>query len=186
MTRSQMAFIRGVRGRVVMTRSPSVLNTSGERGREERIAIVNQKPQRVDAVAQLHGQVAGLLHRPRPGWMRRHAAQVESAGSVLDEHQHVQPFEQYRLHDQEVARDDRVSLGGEELPPRRAGTPGCGVHAGGVQDLHTVDAAIVYPSRASSPWILRCPQVGFSRAMRTISVLVETQVGGRPGRRRSV
>jgi hypothetical protein len=26
---------------------------------------------------------------------------------------------------------------------------------------HTVEAAIAYPSRASSPWILRCPHVGF-------------------------
>ena len=31
MTRSQMAFIRGVLGKVVMTRSPSALNTSRTR-----------------------------------------------------------------------------------------------------------------------------------------------------------
>ncbi len=73
MTRSQTAFIRGVHGSVVMTAGPEHLP---ERGREETIAIVNQKPQRVDAVVQVHGQVAGLLHRPRPGRVQRHAAQV--------------------------------------------------------------------------------------------------------------
>jgi hypothetical protein len=50
MTRSQMAFILGVLGRVMMIRSPSALNTSPERGGEERIAIMNQEPQRVEAV----------------------------------------------------------------------------------------------------------------------------------------
>jgi hypothetical protein len=51
---------------------------------------------------------------------------------------------------------------------------------------HTVEAAIVYSSRASSPWIRLWPQVGFSRAIRRISVLSDATVDGRPGRRRSV
>jgi len=45
---------------------------------------------------------------------------------------------------------------------------------------HTVDAAIVYPSRANSPWIRLWPQVGFSRAIRRISVLIDAPVDGRP------
>jgi hypothetical protein len=49
---------------------------------------------------------------------------------------------------------------------------------------HTVDAAIACPSRASSPWILRWPQAGFSRAIWMTSVLTEVPVDGRPGRRR--
>jgi hypothetical protein len=47
---------------------------------------------------------------------------------------------------------------------------------------HTVDAAIACPSRASSPWVLRWPQAGFSRAIRMISVLTEVPVDGRPSR----
>jgi hypothetical protein len=35
-------------------------------------------------------------------------------------HQHAQPREQHRLHHQEVTGDDRVSLGGQELPPGRS------------------------------------------------------------------
>ena len=38
---------------------------------------------------------------------------------------------------------------------------------------HTVEAAIACLSRASSPWILLCPQAGFSRAIRRISFLIE-------------
>jgi hypothetical protein len=49
------------------------------------------------------------------------------------------------------------------------------------------------PRRAGSPWILLCPHAGFFRAIRTISVLIDTlvdgrwsMVDGRPGRLRSV
>jgi hypothetical protein len=42
------------------------------------------------------------------------------------------------------------------------------------------DAAITYPSRASSPWIRLWPHLGFSRAIRTISVLIDALVDGRP------
>jgi hypothetical protein len=49
---------------------------------------------------------------------------MQSPAAVLDEHQHVQPLEQGGFHYQEVAGDDRVSLGSQELPPGRAGPPG--------------------------------------------------------------
>jgi hypothetical protein len=68
----------------------------GERGGEERVTIANQEPQRADAVAQVHGQVAGLLYRPRSGRVCGHSGQVESSGAAFDEHQHVQPLEQHR------------------------------------------------------------------------------------------
>jgi hypothetical protein len=34
---------------------------------------------------------------------------------------------------------------------------------------HTVDEAMVWPRPMSSPWMRRCPQVGFSFASRTTS-----------------
>lgn len=83
----------------------------------------------------VHGQVAGLLRRPCPGRVRGHPSDVQPAGAVLDEHQHVQPFEPHGFHRQEVAGDERVSLGGEELPPGRTGPTGRGTDARGVQDL---------------------------------------------------
>ena len=96
---------------------------------------MNQGPQRAEAVTQVHGEVAGLLHRPCPGRVRGHPGQAQSSGAVLDEHQHVQPLEEHRFHHQEVTGDDRVSLGGQELPPGRPGPPRRWVDTRGVQDL---------------------------------------------------
>ena len=44
----------------------------------------------------------------------------------------------------------------------------------------TVDAATLTPSPASSPWILRYPQSGFSRASRRTSARMLRRVAGRP------
>jgi integrase-like protein len=54
---------------------------------------VNQEPQRAEAVTQVHGKVPGLLRRPRPGRACGHPGQVQPAGTVPSEHQHVQPLE---------------------------------------------------------------------------------------------
>jgi hypothetical protein len=75
------------------------------------------EPHRAEAVIQVHGEVAGLLHRPCRGRSCGYPGQVQPPGSVLDEHQHVQPLQQHRFHHQEVARDDRVGPGCQELPP---------------------------------------------------------------------
>lgn len=45
-------------------RVPLGLEHLAESGSEERIAIVNREPHRVQAVTQVHGEVAGLLYRP--------------------------------------------------------------------------------------------------------------------------
>jgi hypothetical protein len=95
-----------------------------ERSGEDRIAVVNQEPQRAEAVTEVHGEVAGLLRCPCPGRACGHPGQVQPAGSVLDEHQHVQPLEQHRLDDKEVTGDNGVRLGGEELPPGRTDPAG--------------------------------------------------------------
>lgn len=70
---------------------------------------------------------------PRSG--ARSPGGVQPAGAVLDEHQHVQPLEQDRLHHYEVAGDDRAGLGGQELPLGRSGPAGRGLDARSVQDL---------------------------------------------------
>lgn len=93
MTRSQMAF-HPWRPRQSGDDPQSFgLEHLPERGGEERIAIMNQESQRAEAVTQVHGEVAGLLHRPCPGRVRGHPGQVQSSGAVLDKHQHVQSLE---------------------------------------------------------------------------------------------
>ena len=93
MTRSQMAFILWRPRQVGDDPQSFGLEHLPECGGEERIAIMNQEPQRAEAVTQVHGEIAGLLHHPCPGRVRGHPGQVQSSGAVLDEHQHVQPFE---------------------------------------------------------------------------------------------
>src|SRR5258707_674994 len=45
---------------------------------------------------------------------------------------------------------------------------------------HTVDAATLTPSPASSPWILRYPQPWFWRASRRTRALIFLRIAGRP------
>ena len=61
--------------------------------------------------------------------------------------------------------------------------PGAGSMRACLRIAHTVDAAMVMPSRASSPWIRRYPQVGFSEARRMIVWRVSATVDGLPGGR---
>ncbi|MEV1169913.1 hypothetical protein [Nonomuraea sp. NPDC049784] len=66
--------------------------------------------------------------------MRGPTGQVQSPGAVFDEDQHIQPLEQQRFDHQEVARDDRVGLSGQELSPGWAGPAGRRIDTGSVQD----------------------------------------------------
>ena len=90
------------------------------RSREVGAAVADQEPEALEPLAESQGQVPGLLGGPRAGGVRGDAAQVHPAGVVLDEHQHVQPFQQDCVNVQEVNGQDPVGLGVQELPPRRA------------------------------------------------------------------
>jgi len=46
---------------------------------------------------------------------------MHPAGTVLDEHQHIDALQQHGVHVQEIDREDPGGLGCQELPPRRAG-----------------------------------------------------------------
>jgi len=58
MTRSQMAFIRGVLGKVVMTRSPSDLNTSPNAAVKSGSRSWTRNRSVPRRFAQVHGEVA--------------------------------------------------------------------------------------------------------------------------------
>jgi hypothetical protein len=75
------------------------------------------------------------VHCPCAGRVRGYPGQVQPAGAVPGEYQHVQPVEKRCLRRREVAGDDRMSLGCQELPPGRPSPPGRRTGARGVQDL---------------------------------------------------
>ena len=54
---------------------------------------------------------------------------------MLDHDQRIGPLERHSIEVEEVDRQGGLRLGGEELMPGRAGSAGCGVDAGIVQNL---------------------------------------------------
>jgi hypothetical protein len=60
---------------------------------------------------------------------------VDLAGGDLDEEQYVDPLEEHGVDGEEVARQDCVRLGSEELFPGWPGPPRRRVDAGLVEDL---------------------------------------------------
>jgi hypothetical protein len=63
------------------------------------------------------------------------ADDVDLAGGDLEEEQDVDPFQEHGVDGEEVAGQDGVGLGSEELPPGRPAAARCGIDTGLVQDL---------------------------------------------------
>jgi hypothetical protein len=59
---------------------------------------------------------------------------VDPAGGKLPHEQHVQALEQHRVGVEEVARQDPLGLGGQELPPGQPCTTWRRVDAGSVEE----------------------------------------------------
>jgi hypothetical protein len=53
-------------------------------------AVVDEEAHRFEVLAECHGQVPGLLGGPRSVRVRGDAGDVDAAGAVFDEHQHVE------------------------------------------------------------------------------------------------
>jgi hypothetical protein len=60
---------------------------------------------------------------------------VHTPGAVLDEEQHVQAAQEDRAGVEEVRRQDRLGLGGQERAPCLAAPTGCGADASVIEDL---------------------------------------------------
>lgn len=186
MTRSQMAFVRGVRGKVLTTRSPLALNTSSNAAVKigSRSWITNRSLPMRSARSMARLRVCCTAHAPvgcavTPAkWSLR----VPCSVNTSTYNRWSSTVSTTRKSHAMIAWAWAVRNCRHVGPARR----GAGSMPAAWRISQTVDAAIVYPSRASSPWMRLCPQVGFSRAIPTISVLIETPVGGRPGRRGSV
>jgi hypothetical protein len=86
-------------------------------------------------LAEIHGQIAGLLDGPLTGRVGGDTAEVHPAGAVLDEHQDIQPAEQHGVNMDEINGEDPGGLRVEELPPGRADPPRRGIDSRGPQDL---------------------------------------------------
>ena len=66
------------------------------------VAVADEKPEPVGALAQVHNEVAGLLDHPLSGGVCGDAEQVDPSGGHLHDHQRVPAPQQDRVEVQEV------------------------------------------------------------------------------------
>nr|WP_241829928.1 hypothetical protein [Parafrankia colletiae] len=84
---------------------------SVEGSRELRIAVTEKESEPVAALLEIHQQVPCLLGYPRRGWMLRDPEDVDTAGGVFDDEEHVDPLEERGVHRGEITGQQARGLG---------------------------------------------------------------------------
>jgi hypothetical protein len=130
--RSAIALARGARTGVLMMRMSVAVKTASNAvlnlASRSRMRTRNRRP------ASYMSRLRGLLGQAGAGGMRGDTQDVHPAGGVLDDEERIQPAQGDRVEVEEVAGEDRVGLGPQELGPGWSGPSGRGVDAGVVQD----------------------------------------------------
>jgi hypothetical protein len=159
---------------------PGVSENSVERGGEVGAAVADHELDPVSLIAEVHDQVAGLLDGPFPGWVQADSEDADAPGRVLDHGQDVglSPSSRSAVkksHARIASAWERRNC--DQVGPfdRRAGWRPLALRIS-----QTVDAATLTPRPAISPWILRYPHSGFSRASRRTRAWIFRRVAGRP------
>jgi hypothetical protein len=88
-----------------------------EGGGELGVAIADEEPELLSSLVEVHGQVPGQLSQPRSGRVRGDAEDVDATVGVLDDEERVQPLEGDGVDMKQVAGQDPVRLGPQELGP---------------------------------------------------------------------
>ena len=86
-------------------------------------------------MSEVHEQVTSLLGRPRTGGLQRDAKDADAPGRVLYHGQDIGLGAVQQVGGEEVARQDRLGLGAQELRPGRRGSARRGVDSGLFQNL---------------------------------------------------
>jgi hypothetical protein len=154
--RSAIASARGAWTGALMIGTPAVVTTVPDAAVKLGVPVTDQELEVASMLPGIHQDVPGLLgHRPLPRRMSGDPGQVQAAGGVLDEQQHVQTPQQHGIDVEEARREDRLRLGLQECPPGLPGPPGCGLDPASLRICHTAGGASVCPSPASSPRMRR-------------------------------
>jgi len=127
---------------------------------ELRVPVVGQEPNGRRAAVAVDGQVPRLLGDPGRVGMGRRGRDEDAPRLQLDEHQDVDGLEPDRLHAEEVASDDPLRLGLQELRPGGSGSPGAGPRPAFLRSIRIVVAPTRMPNLRSSPWIRTAPRRG--------------------------
>ena len=105
-----------------------------EPGGELRVPVPDEEPERAGPLVQVHDEVAGLLGGPRAGRVRRDSEDMDPAGGDFHDEQYVDPAQRHRVHMEEIAGQQSVGLGTQELAPTGVGTPRRRTNPVGCQD----------------------------------------------------
>ena len=97
-----------------------------ERGCVVRAAVADDELDLMRLLAQVHDQVAGLLGGPFPGWMQGDSEDADAPGCVLYHGQDVALGTAGQVGGEEVAGQDRLGLGAQELRPGRSASAALG------------------------------------------------------------
>jgi hypothetical protein len=134
MKRSAIAFARGARAGGPDDADVGASEDGVECGSEFAVTVADQKSELVGPVAEVHQQVAGLLGDPVAGGVGGDPGEVHAATLVLDHDENVEAAQEHGVDVGEVDREDRVSLGEQELLPGRPGPSRRGIEARTLQD----------------------------------------------------
>jgi hypothetical protein len=94
---------------------PGISENRVERAREVRAAVADHESDSVRLLGKVHEEIAGLLSGPFPGGMQGDSQDADAPGGVLDDDEDVGAGAVEKVGCEEVARQDRVRLGTQEL-----------------------------------------------------------------------
>lgn len=84
---------------------------------ELRVPIADQELDRWGSIEPARGDIAGLLGHPDRGRVGGDASDMHGTRMRVDEHQHIEAAQQYRVNVEEVTRHHGRRLGLQELLP---------------------------------------------------------------------
>ena len=113
---------------------PSLVNTSSKGGGVLGVPVADQETELPGPLPQVHHQVAGLLPNPDASGVGGGAQDVHPPGGDLHQKQHIDAGQPDRVDVEEIAGEDALGLGVQELGPRRPGPPRRRIHTGLGQD----------------------------------------------------
>ena len=106
-----------------------------EGGGEVRSAVADHELDPISLFTEVHEQVPGLLGGPLSYGMRRDAEDPDAPGRMFYHGQDVGLGAVEQVHREEVAREDGVGLGTQELRPGRPGPVSGGIYAVDLENL---------------------------------------------------
>src|SRR5665811_647650 len=96
-----------------------------EAPRELGVPVADEEPESTTGILQVRGEIAGHLCGPWAVRVGGGSEDVHDAALYFDDEQHVVAPQEDRVDVEEVRGHNALGLGGEELGPRWALSPGC-------------------------------------------------------------